>query len=168
MRYKLLLYTFLFVGLFCSYESYAQGLNDDVFTTTKSNAHFYPVPKDQFFGSNHREALDYKTNGRPKTVSLPQNVQIVGLVNLDPSLGYDTYIVMLKGKRYYVHNDDVEDNYYLEKENSKLQKEYQLLSNAVQNNEALWNNVIYNKEAFKMDLTSMKIEYTDGTSLIMD
>ena len=33
---------------------------------------------------------------------------------------------------------------------------------------AYWNNIIYNKEAYQMDLTSLKIEYTDDTSLIMD
>ena len=150
MRYRILLYTFLLIGLFCHFESYAQSLNDDAFTTTKPHAQFYPVPKEQFFGSNHREALDYKTKGHPKTMSSPHNVQIIGLVNLVPSLGFDTYIVMLKGKRYYVHNEYVDDNSYLEKENRKLQEEYESLSNAVHNNEVL-HQAAYNKIIEKID-----------------
>lgn len=150
MRYRLLLYTLIIVGLFSSTLSVAQSSTNDTYTSTIPGAQLYPVPKDQFFGSNHREVIDQKTIGRPKNFSDPQRVQIVGLTNNAPSLGYDTYIVMLKGKRYYVHKDFVQDNSYLENENDRLQAEYERLVNAVTNNELLHSEA-YNRILAKID-----------------
>lgn len=135
MRYRFLLFALLFFGVYPSAESYAQDSGSEVFITTKPNAQFYPVPKEQFFGSNHREALDYASKGHSKMMSSPQHAKVVGLTNLDPSLSYDTYIVMLKGKRFYVHHKYVQDNSYLEDQNNKLLAEYDELNAAVLNNE---------------------------------
>lgn len=135
MRFRLLLISLSLFGLLSSVESYAQGAEDEVFITTKANAKLYPVPKDQFFGSNHRETRDYVAQGRAKIMSTPEHARVIGLTNLAPSLSYDSYIILLKGKRYYIHSGDVQDNSYMDNQNKELQTEYESLCAAVIDNE---------------------------------
>lgn len=158
--YRKLFYAVFFCFSLSVGPIYAQEITSNYYITTKPNAAFYPVSKEQFFGANHRIAFDYTEKGRPKKMADSQKAQVIGLVNLVPSLVYDTYVVLLKGKRYYIHSDQVEDNEYINHQNEALLLEYDRLIAAVSSNEA--NHV----EAYNRILAKIDSIITDNESII--
>lgn len=137
MRNWRIITTLCFV-VFCFVSSVnAQDTFKGTTISTIPNAEVYPVPKGKYYPSSSRGVYDYVNNERVKRISKPQEMEVVCYTNCSPSVVYDTYVAILKGKQYYVPISSVEDNHLIEDANGILSATYEEKLNAVRDNEQL-------------------------------
>lgn len=94
-------------------------LNEGFYVTTYPNAMVYTCNASSVSNSEARSVVNYiATKG--KVVKKPANVLVRGYANRAKQLHYDTYVVEMKGKLYYLPMEYVENNDMLNGLNAEL------------------------------------------------
>lgn len=127
---------------------------------TLPDVYLYAVPKDVHFPEKERRAYDI-SSWKKKRIKKPTRFEVIDYSNLNKAALYETYVVNIKGKQYFLRSTDVVDNTLLDNRNDALKRTFKRLLDSVQHYSApvvSYNRLISLLDA-RIDSCQKAVEY---------
>lgn len=125
---KVLLFLF-YLAPICMYAEYrSSGItwitDDEIYVTTIENSILFKYDEDKTASEYSKRELKNYTANPQKKLKKSINCKVIGYANLKRTLGYDTYVISIKEKKYYLHSRYVLNNKYINEMNENLSNKY--------------------------------------------